>query len=70
MEETVEVVAHDGDTFDGFLYRSPQRSAPGIVMIPEIFGVNQPIRETARACDRPGHLRPGPADARIRAIDS
>lgn len=56
MDERVQVVARDGGTFDGFLYFAPTVPAPGIVMIPEIFGVNQPLRETARRFAEQGYV--------------
>ncbi len=56
MDETVQVIARDGGTFDGFLYAAPVLPAPGIVMIPEIFGVNQPIREIARRFAEQGYV--------------
>lgn len=48
MDEKVRVAARDGGYFDGFLYLPPHQPVPGIVLIPEIFGVNQPLREIAR----------------------
>ena len=44
---TVAIPAGDGQTFDGWLYAAPQGRAPGLVMIPEIFGANAPLREIA-----------------------
>ncbi|HXF33513.1 MAG TPA: dienelactone hydrolase family protein [Candidatus Acidoferrales bacterium] len=46
-------VAVDGDAFDAYLFTGPRSPAPGIVMIPEIYGVNGYLRETAqRYADR------------------
>lgn len=56
MDEKVQIVAQDGGTFDGFLYFAPTVPAPGIVMIPEIFGVNQPLREIARRYAEQGYV--------------
>jgi|SRR5215203_1500582 len=47
MVEKVGIRSFDGKSFDGFLYASPAKPAPGLVMIPEIFGINQPLREIA-----------------------
>ena len=43
-----------GKTFDGWLYTFSEKSLPGIVMIPEIFGVNQGLREMAERYAREG----------------
>lgn len=56
MDKTVEVIAHDGGRFDAFLYLPHERSAPGIVMIPEIFGVNRALREIARRFADEGYV--------------
>jgi carboxymethylenebutenolidase len=45
--ERVEITSFDGHRFAGFLYRPAQTPAPGVVMIPEIYGLTQPLRETA-----------------------
>lgn len=47
MADKVSIPSHDNSHFDGFLYRPDKVPAPGIVMIPEIFGINTPLRETA-----------------------
>jgi len=47
MAERVSIPSHDDNHFDGFVYAPNQTSAPGLVMIPEIFGVNAPLREIA-----------------------
>lgn len=56
MDKTVEVVAHDGGTFNAFLYLAPKLPASGLVMIPEIFGVNQPLRELAQRFADEGYV--------------
>ena len=48
MDEKIRITAKDGGALDGFLFVSPTSPGPGLVMIPEIFGVNQPLREAAR----------------------
>ena len=45
--ERIEITSFDGHRFDGFLYRPAQTPAPGVIMIPEIYGLTQPLRETA-----------------------
>lgn len=47
MADQVSIASHDDDYFDGFLYVPRRFAAPGLVMIPEIFGVNAPLREIA-----------------------
>jgi carboxymethylenebutenolidase len=47
MVEKVSIRSLDGQNFDGFLHAAPVKPAPGLVMIPEIFGINQPLREIA-----------------------
>src|SRR5436190_16293443 len=47
VREPVEVVSFDGHRVGAFLHRPPKTPAPGLVMIPEIFGINLPLREMA-----------------------
>jgi carboxymethylenebutenolidase len=47
MVEKVSIRSFDGENFDGFLHAAPAKPTPGLVMIPEIFGINQPLREIA-----------------------
>lgn len=47
MAESLSIPSFDKNHFDAFLYAPPLTPAPGIVMIPEIFGVNAPLREIA-----------------------
>ena len=56
MDATVQVVTLDDGAFDGYLYFPKVLPAPGIVMIPEIFGVNQPLREIARRYAEEGYV--------------
>ena len=37
----------DGDAFDGYLSMPASGRGPGVVMIPEIFGVNEGLRRCA-----------------------
>lgn len=43
----ITIAASDGATFDGYLASPEQEPAPGIVLIQEIFGVNQVMRDLA-----------------------
>jgi carboxymethylenebutenolidase len=56
MAETLSITAHDGGQFDGFLYAPPKLPAPGIVMVPEIFGINEPLRAIAATFAAQGFL--------------
>jgi carboxymethylenebutenolidase len=45
--ESLQVTSFDGHRVGAFLHRPPAMPAPGLVMIPEIFGINLPLREMA-----------------------
>src|ERR1041384_6805698 len=47
VREPVDVTSFDGHRVGAFLHRPPKTPAPGLVMIPEIFGINLPLREMA-----------------------
>jgi carboxymethylenebutenolidase len=47
MPQQLSIPAGGGESYDGYLYPAPSGRAPGIVMIPEIFGVNPPLRDIA-----------------------
>jgi carboxymethylenebutenolidase len=47
VREPLQVVSFDGHRVGAFLHRPPVMPAPGLVMIPEIFGINLPLREIA-----------------------
>jgi carboxymethylenebutenolidase len=47
MGHSVAITAADGGTFTGYLSRPASGRAPGIVLIQEIFGVNQVMRGIA-----------------------
>jgi len=53
MPILLKISVPDGD-FDGWLYAPDSTPRPGIVMIPEIFGVNAGIGETAERYSREG----------------
>jgi carboxymethylenebutenolidase len=42
--QPVKVPSSDGDAFDGYLSLPSGGTGPGVVMIPEIFGVNEGLR--------------------------
>lgn len=44
---TITVTAKDGDSFKAYLAKPEKGSGPGIVLLQEIFGVNQYIRDVA-----------------------
>ena len=47
VREPLQVTSFDGHRVGAFLHRPSQSPAPGVVMIPEIFGINLPLREMA-----------------------
>lgn len=47
VREQLDVTSFDGNKVGAFLHRPPKSPAPGLVMIPEIFGINLPLREMA-----------------------
>ncbi len=47
VREPVDVTSFDGHRVGAFLHRPPRAPTPGLVMIPEIFGINLPLREMA-----------------------
>jgi carboxymethylenebutenolidase len=47
VREPVQAVSFDGHRVGAFLHRPLKPPAPGLVMIPEIFGINLPLREIA-----------------------
>ena len=47
VREAMQVPSFDGHRVGAFLHRPPATPAPGLVMIPEIFGINLPLREMA-----------------------
>jgi len=53
--ETVKIKTSDGKEFDGFLTRPESSNGAGIVLIQEIFGVNDHIREVAQLYAQVGY---------------
>ena len=47
VREPVQVTSFDGHRIGAFLHKPPKSPAPGLVMMPEIFGINLPLREMA-----------------------
>ena len=47
MMERIEVKSFDGHALDGHLHRPAALPAPGLVMIPEIYGITRSLSETA-----------------------
>ena len=47
VREAMQVESFDGHRVGAFLHRPSAGPAPGLVMIPEIFGINLPLREMA-----------------------
>ncbi len=45
--QQIKIAASDGGEFDAYLALPPRSPAPGIIMLHEIFGVTDWIRETA-----------------------
>lgn len=44
---TISISSHDGKTFDGYLSLPPKGTGPGLILIQEIWGVNEHIRAVA-----------------------
>ena len=47
MIEQIPIKSFDGHILDGSLHRAVMSPAPGVVMIPEIYGITQSLSETA-----------------------
>ena len=45
--DTISVSARDGGSFKAYLATPDRGSGPGIVLLQEIFGINQYIRDVA-----------------------
>ncbi|MDB5582388.1 MAG: carboxymethylenebutenolidase [Bradyrhizobium sp.] len=54
-EQWVQIALDDGSTFDAFLAVPAAGQGPGIVLLQEIFGVNEAIRGTARLFAEEGY---------------
>ena len=56
MGNTVQITARDGGTFGAYLATPAQGSGPGVVVIQEIFGVNDYVRRTADRLAEEGYV--------------
>jgi len=54
VREGMQVASFDGHKVGAFLHRPANKPGPGLVMIPEIFGINLPLREIAARCAMEG----------------
>lgn len=54
--EYVDITARDGGTFRGYLSKPAQGSGPGMVVIQEIFGVNDYVKRTADRYAEEGYV--------------
>jgi carboxymethylenebutenolidase len=61
MSETIQIQASDGHTLDAYIARPDGEPIGGLVVIQEIFGVNQHIREVADSYAKHGFLAIAPA---------
>ena len=61
MSETVKLTASDGHQLDAYVARPSGNPVAGLVVIQEIFGVNQHIRSVADGYARDGFLAIAPA---------
>jgi carboxymethylenebutenolidase len=56
MVERMQIKSFDGRTFEALLNIRTRVPAPGIVMIPEMYGLTQPLRETAARFSEQGFV--------------
>lgn len=61
MSETVKLTASDGHQLDAYVARPSGNHVAGLVVVQEIFGVNQHIRSVADGYARDGFLAVAPA---------
>ena len=61
MSETLKLTASDGHQLDAYIARPASQPIAGLVVIQEIFGVNQHIRSIADGYARDGFLAVAPA---------
>jgi carboxymethylenebutenolidase len=61
MGETVKLTADDGHSFDAYVARPSGPAKTGLVLVPEIFGVNVHIRGVADGFAADGYLVVAPA---------
>ena len=56
MAERMSIQSFDGRTFDAFLYTPARVPVPGVVMIPEMYGLTQPLLEVAARFSEQGYV--------------
>ncbi|MGV0906697.1 dienelactone hydrolase family protein [Mycobacterium novum] len=56
MTKYIEVPTQSGDTFTAYLAEPPQGSGPGLILLQEIFGVNDYIRDMADQFAEEGYV--------------
>jgi carboxymethylenebutenolidase len=61
MGETVKLTANDKHSFDAYVARPADQPKAGLVIVQEIFGVNQHIRRIADGFAKDGYLAIAPA---------
>ena len=61
MGETVKLTANDKHSFDAYVARPDDQPKAGLVIVQEIFGVNQHIRRIADGFAKDGYLAIAPA---------
>jgi carboxymethylenebutenolidase len=61
MGETVKLTANDKHSFDAYVARPADQPKAGLVIVQEIFGVNQHIRRMADGFAKDGYLAIAPA---------
>lgn len=61
MGETVKLTSNDGHSFDAYVARPADQPKAGLVVVQEIFGVNEHIRGVADGFAKDGYLAIAPA---------
>ena len=61
MNETIELKTIDNHNFDAFISRPDTKPKGGLVVIQEIFGVNEHIREVCKKFMKEGYLTIAPS---------
>lgn len=55
MSSYVDINSHDGKTFKAYFCEAAKKTAPGIVLIQEIFGINKAMRDLAEIWRNKGY---------------
>ena len=61
MNETIELKTLDNHNFNAFISRPETKPKGGLVVIQEIFGVNEHIREVCKKFMKEGYLTIAPS---------